>query len=62
MKLDREKVYILMAKLELTQTTLSQKATISRTSLSNILNGKSCMPRTLNKIAKALNTEIENIL
>jgi len=62
MKIDREKVLLKMAKLMFTQTDLAGKAQISRQTLSSVMNGRSCRPELLGKIAKALQLEPEEII
>lgn len=62
MRLDRTKVYLLMANEVFTQSALADKAGISRQTLSAVMNGKSCNPALLKKIAKALEVEPKEII
>lgn len=62
MRLDKRKIQLIMAKLEIGQQTLADKAGISRQTLSAVINGRNCRPKLLGKIAKALNVEPEEII
>lgn len=62
MKLNRKKVLIIMAKLETNQRQVADKANISRQSLSAAMNGKSCRPESIGKIANALGCKIEDLI
>ncbi len=62
MRLDRKKIQLLMASLGINQKTLALKAEISRQTISAVMNGRSCRPEVLGRIAKALNTKPEDIL
>ena len=62
MTLDREKVMLRMAKLEINQTQLAERAGVSRQTMSQIMNGRKCRPDLLGRVAKALNAEPEEII
>lgn len=62
MKLDKEKTTLLMARKHLTQKELADKAGMSRSNLSTVINGKTCRPSTVLRVADALEVELEDIL
>lgn len=62
MRLNRKKVQLLMAELEINQQTLALKAGISRQTISAVMNGRNCRPELLGRIAKALEVEPEDII
>ena len=62
MRLNKEKVSLIMAEQDLYQKDLSEKAKMSRGNLSTIINGKNCQPRTAYKIAKALGVDVVEIV
>ena len=62
MRLNKEKVCLMMAEQDLYQKDLAEKAKMSRGNLSTIINGKNCQPRTAYKIAKALGVDVIAIL
>ena len=57
MRLNRTKIYLLLAKKYYTQAALADAAGVSRQTLSAVLNGRNCRPELLGKIAKALDVE-----
>ena len=62
MRLNKEKVSLIMAEQDLYQKDLAEKAKMSRGNLSTIINGKNCQPITAYKIAKALGVDVTAIL
>lgn len=62
MRIDRVKLVTEMAKRNITQKRLAEISGISKTSISNVRNGKNCSDSTGFKIADALNVPIEKIL
>lgn len=62
MRLNRTKIQLLMAKGCIVQGALADKAGISRQTLSAVMNGRSCRPELLGRIAKALEVEPEEII
>ena len=62
MRLDKRKIQLLMAELEIGQQSLAIRAGISRQTLSVVMNGRNCRPELLGKIAKALNVKPEKII
>lgn len=51
-----------MAERDMFQKDLANRIGMSRGNLSVLLNGKNCQPRTILKIANALNVEVNEIL
>lgn len=62
MRLNKTKVYLLLAKDLYTQQALADRAGISRQTMSAVMNGRNCRPELLGKIAKALEVEPEEII
>lgn len=62
MRLNRNKVSLLMAKLVINQATLADKAGVSRQTMSAVMNGRNCRPELLGKVSKALDVEPEEII
>lgn len=62
MRLNRTKIQLLMAKACITQGALADRAGISRQTLSAVMNGRSCRPELLGRIARALEVEPEEII
>lgn len=62
MRLSRTKVSVLMAKRLINQSSLADLASISRQTLSAVMNGRNCRPELLGKISKALGVEPEEII
>lgn len=62
MRLNRIKIQLLMARLEINQQSLADKAGISRQTLSAVMNGRNCRPELLGKLAKALEVKPEEII
>lgn len=62
MRIDRIKFVTELTKQDLTLTELVKRCGVNRVTLSNIKNGKSCSNETAQKIAKALNVSIDEIL
>lgn len=62
MRLDRRKIMLKMAKLGIGQAELVKRSGVSRQTISAVLNGRDCKPELLGKIAKALETEPEEII
>lgn len=62
MKIDKKKVMLQMAKLGFNQPQLAEKAGVSRQTVSCIMNGRECRPEVFGRIAKALETEPEEIV
>ena len=62
MRLSKKKVSFLMAKKNMFQKDLADKAGMSRGNLSVLLNGKNCNPKTVLKIADAPEVGVEAIL
>lgn len=62
MTLNREKVMLIMAKLEINQSELAELVGVSRQTMSQIMNGRKCRPDLFGKVAKALNVDPEEII
>jgi DNA-binding Xre family transcriptional regulator len=62
MRLDKDKVLLAMAKRCMNQKQLAAEAGASRQTMSAVMNGRNCRPELLGKIARALETEPENII
>lgn len=62
MRVDKNKVLLLMAKQGLLQQDVASKATMSKGNFSTIMNGKNCQPRTVLKIATALSVDVTEII
>ncbi len=62
MKLNREKVFLIMAKTCMTQKQLAEKSGISRHTLSGIMRGQECRSDTLGKICKALEVDPKELV
>lgn len=62
MRIDRIKFAIELAKQDLTQKRLAELSGVSRATINYIRSGKSCTDEIGNKIAKALDVPIEQLL
>lgn len=62
MRLDKRKIQLLMAEMEMSQQMLALKSNVSRQTISAVMNGRNCKPELLGKIAKALNVKPEEIV
>lgn len=61
MRLNSEKLRVLMFRQGRTQTDLAGKTSVSRNTISSICNGKSCRKGTAEAIAAALGVTLEEI-
>lgn len=61
MKVDRNKLEMIQAKLNLTSKELIQKTGISSTTYCKIKSNKSVSPLVVGKIARALDCEVETL-
>lgn len=62
MQISKIKVDVVMARKGLNQIQLANDIGINRTRLSSIINGKSCRPSTITRIAKALGVDVTEII
>lgn len=62
MRIDRIKLLTELAKQDMTQKRLAELSGVSRATINYIRAGKSCSDVVGNKIAKALNVQIEKLL
>lgn len=61
-RIDRIKLITELARKEMTQKDLAQKSGVSRVTISYIKQGKSCSEDVANKIAEALDLNLNSIL
>lgn len=61
MKINTNKVILLLAEKEMSKSELAQKSGISRQNLSTILGRGSCSPKTAGKIAKGLGIPVSEL-
>ncbi len=62
MKLNTQKIELLLLEQNLTKTALAAKSGISRQNISTILGRGTCEPRTAAKLAKGLNVDASEII
>lgn len=62
MNVSKNKILLLIAEKGLNQSELADKANMSRGTLSVIMNGKSCRPETVLRLANALDVPINSII
>lgn len=62
MRLDENKIKLLMAEKCLSANEVAEQANLTRQTISAVLGGKSCYPATAGKIARALNVEVIEIV
>ncbi len=62
MRIDKRKIFLIMARKNWLQKDLAEKAGMSRGNLSLVINGKNCHPKTVFKLSEALNVKPEEIL
>lgn len=62
MKIDTNKVTLILAEQEMTKKVLAEKSGICRQNISIILGRGTCTPATAGKIAKALDIPIAEII
>jgi len=55
-------VEVLLAKKGLTKTEMAAKATLTKQAVSTILNRGTCEPKTLGKIASALEVDVSELV
>lgn len=61
MQLDKVKIVMIAKQKGLRQQEITQRASLSRGTVSAIYNGKSCNAETANKIAAALGVKVEDL-
>ena len=61
MKINKEKIDILTARLGLSSTELAEKSGIPKQYLSTIKSRGTCNPKTVSKISKALKCDVSDI-
>lgn len=62
MRIDRIKFISEMARKDLTNIRLAEKAGVSRVTVSALRCGKTCTPETASKIARALGVDVAEIM
>lgn len=62
MKINTNKVVLILAEKEMTKTNLAERCEISRQNLSTILGRGTCSPKTAGKLAKGLGISITEIM
>lgn len=62
MRIDRIKFAVLLAEKDLTLTRLSDISGVSRQTLSCVKQGKRCTSETADKIARAFNVDVQEIM
>lgn len=62
MKVNKIKISVLMAQKKMRQQDLADKAGMSRGNLSTIINGKTCRPVTVIRLADALGVDVTEII
>lgn len=62
MKLNAMEVKVLLVENNLNQTELAEKAGLSRITITSLMTGKNGSAESLNKIAKALNVPVRQII
>lgn len=62
MKLNDEKIRLLMYRNDMTQTELADEAGLTRETINAVANGKSCSYMSALRIAKALEVQLEDIM
>ncbi|MCD8073752.1 MAG: helix-turn-helix transcriptional regulator [Lachnospiraceae bacterium] len=61
MRIDRIKFYTELLRRSMTQKEFATLSGVSRVTINNVLNGKSCSQATAEKIAAALNINLSKI-
>lgn len=62
MKLNTTRIETFLAQRNMTKSALAEGSGISRQNLSTIIRRGTCEPRTIGKLAKALNVPVEDLL
>ena len=62
MRIGKKELVCAMIDADLNATQLSSVSGISRATISNVINGKSCNEETMRKLAKALNVKTDDLL
>ena len=62
MKVNAEKLYFLMAEKMLSKQDLGEKSKLSHSAISRSFKGKTVTPKTIGKIAKALDVPVRDIV
>lgn len=62
MRISKFSVEILLAEKNMTKSEMAKKASLTRQSVNDVLKRGTCEPRTLGKIAAALEVDVEKLI
>lgn len=62
MKVDKEKLYLAMAKACMNISDVAKKASMPIPTVKNVVIGRNVRPATLGKVCRALDVEVDEIL
>lgn len=62
MRIDRVKLIAEMARLDMSVASLSEKAAVSRSTVTALRGGKSCSANSVRRVATALGMTVESLL
>ncbi|NCC16341.1 MAG: hypothetical protein EOM28_08315 [Clostridia bacterium] len=62
MKADKDKLYLAMARACMNAADVRKAADMPTPTFNNVIAGRSVMPATLGKVAKALNVDVKDLL
>ena len=62
MRIDRVKLIAEMARLDMSVASLSEKAAVSRSTVTALRGGKSCNANSVRRVATALGMTVESLL
>lgn len=62
MKANRRKLELAMARACILPSELAERAEMPRPTLNGVINGRSVRPATLGKVARALGTDVKELL
>ena len=62
MRIDRVKLIAEMARLDMSAASLSEKAAVSRSTVTALRGGKSCNANSVRRVAAALGMTVESLL
>lgn len=62
MRIDRVKLIAEMARLDMSVASLSEKAAVSRSTVTALRGGKSCNENSVRRVATALGMTVESLL
>lgn len=62
MRINRKKLVLIMLDKDITQRELAENSGVSRATICSVKSGKSCSSETVQKIAKALDVDVTEII